>query len=1158
MAKPRSRQGCACGPLYSAQQKTPARSRRFRALIVETLETRALLTGYTYPYGAMPDDTGEYMLGDVAVNVVLMESDPTLAPYDNNSLSDPVHPGRGSPAEDWTTEQIAAIKSNIQSGLQWWKDTLTNMFPSAPANLLNFHINWQYADNPVHTGYEPIDRISNDFQSWMYSFLDLVQFNATGNFSSDIRAYNDFTRQQAGTDWAFTIFVVNNANDFTIVNDSVAAAASSSQFNGGSNLINANNAYKDWDLYFTSGPLNGQHAQVLGYNGSTRTFTFAPNAFTTTPGVGDTFKLQQFDGNFQTGGSFSQAFSYAGGRFMVVPSSRPDSTYAHESGHQFWALDQYTGGGTYTSQRGYYNTQNLNATDNPDFGVNEVQSIVPPLGAVTGGTFRLTFHLPGSVTVTTEPIAYDASASTIQSAINAAASGLVPGWSNGDIIVAGGPLNSVIQPYGGTIALGYFGNSVKYQNLPLVSIDVTNLIGGSGIEITEATPGHEKLAQQQNSLMSSGALLTSSFANHTLDPYAMAQIGWQDSDHNGIFDVLDVPFTLSGSGQYNVNTQLYSFSGSTHVNTLPNLNSSGTQDDITINQINEIQASIDGGPWQSVMDYAPRTYSTNVNVSLAVGAGIHEIRLRSFDTRTHVSSNIFVGETDVPTSTGEGLSGLVFYDQNANGHWDSGEMPIPDVGIDVTDQSDQPLNLNFAVEPSAYVTGTILNEVVPEATLKAIGPGIASPGDVISRVSTIVSNQNKVFTATSLSQQPLQSWNGSQKLQVSFASPVSTVSLRAYGTSLNTSSIGRLEAYDANNTLIARFTTGALTSGGFTTMTVLRPQGDIDHVIAYGHLGSSVVLDTLQWGPAASATTNTNGGYSLGYLPDGTYRIHISPPAGYLVTTPASGYATVTSASGQTQGAVNFGLASLGDHPFHNAANRFNVNNDPQNFISPVDALLVINYLNANSGAEGEIGSGALPGLIGYVDVNNDGLCTPGDALDVINYINAHPPGSGEGEGLPGVGAGGSALASGSAEGEGQLAVPQNAADYYAQQPLHLLNIPGTDQPCTCAACLAARGEPTGSVVAHPAANSSSTSLANVALLRSFVSSATAEGTAPVLNKAQLLIPAAQPSKLSSGWLLARKPSSDLDRVLTDKLDETIDDLAVDVAQASAFVDASE
>src|SRR6185295_5821034 len=93
------------------------RALRLRSLRLEALETRALLTSYTYPYGATPDDTGEYMMGDVAVNVVLMESDPSLAPYDNNPSTDPVHPGINAPVEDWTAGEIEAVKSNVAAGL---------------------------------------------------------------------------------------------------------------------------------------------------------------------------------------------------------------------------------------------------------------------------------------------------------------------------------------------------------------------------------------------------------------------------------------------------------------------------------------------------------------------------------------------------------------------------------------------------------------------------------------------------------------------------------------------------------------------------------------------------------------------------------------------------------------------------------------------------------------------------------------------------------------------------------------------------------------------------------------------------------------------------------------------------------------------------------
>ena len=43
---------------------------------LESLEARRLLTGL--PFGAAADDTGEYMLGDVLVTAVLLESDGSL------------------------------------------------------------------------------------------------------------------------------------------------------------------------------------------------------------------------------------------------------------------------------------------------------------------------------------------------------------------------------------------------------------------------------------------------------------------------------------------------------------------------------------------------------------------------------------------------------------------------------------------------------------------------------------------------------------------------------------------------------------------------------------------------------------------------------------------------------------------------------------------------------------------------------------------------------------------------------------------------------------------------------------------------------------------------------------------------------------------------
>ena len=83
--------------------QTPYPRNRARRSFLERLEDRNLLTGM--PYGALPDDTAEYMLGDVYVNVVLMESDSGLAPFDTST-------------ENWMAAEISSVKSNIAAGLK--------------------------------------------------------------------------------------------------------------------------------------------------------------------------------------------------------------------------------------------------------------------------------------------------------------------------------------------------------------------------------------------------------------------------------------------------------------------------------------------------------------------------------------------------------------------------------------------------------------------------------------------------------------------------------------------------------------------------------------------------------------------------------------------------------------------------------------------------------------------------------------------------------------------------------------------------------------------------------------------------------------------------------------------------------------------------------
>ena len=51
----------------------------------------------------------------------------------------------------------------------------------------------------------------------------------------------------------------------------------------------------------------------------------------------------------------------------------------------FWARDEYAGGGSYEDLRGYYNTQNVNAWNNPQPGFSQQPSIMDRGSCEEGG-----------------------------------------------------------------------------------------------------------------------------------------------------------------------------------------------------------------------------------------------------------------------------------------------------------------------------------------------------------------------------------------------------------------------------------------------------------------------------------------------------------------------------------------------------------------------------------------------------------------------------------------------------------------------------------------------------------------------------------------------------------------------------------------------------
>jgi hypothetical protein len=379
----------------------------------EKMERRALMSAV--PYGAADDDTAEFMLGDVSVAVVLMESNGEI---DANR-------------EDWQPQEIENVKQAIRDGLIWWENLLA---AQASVHTLKFHPDFTYADRPIQTGYEPISRPSDDYGLWIEDFFSQVGLGEDGSVSARIRQFNNELRLEHQTHWAFTIFVVDADEDA--------------------------------------------------------------------------------DKQFDPKGSFEQSFAFAGGRFFVTTSQRPAATIAHETAHMFWAMDEYPGSRTYFDRRGYYNTQNLNASDgntNPD---SRVRSLMD--SAVTG------------------------------------------------------------------------------------------------------------------------------YALSAVSTSALEMIGWRDSDHDGIFDMLDVAHLLVGAGNLDPTMRQYAFEGRAQVQTLPNLNSSGTGNDMTINRIDRIEVRFDEAAWQTVAE--PGTYQAELQLNIAVPRGVGRLQLRAVDTHSGVTSNVLTDQ----------------------------------------------------------------------------------------------------------------------------------------------------------------------------------------------------------------------------------------------------------------------------------------------------------------------------------------------------------------------------------------------------------------------------------------------------------------------------------------------------------------------------------
>lgn len=131
-------------------------------------------------------ESSQFLAGSIAVGIVFPES---------NGATDPS-------TEDWTSAEISQVAAEVASALNWWEQRN----PAANISVV------YDVGSPVATSVEPISRPYSDQQIWIAETMTAMGYSGTSYFDQ-VRQYNDHLRQTFGTDWAFTIFVANSAND---------------------------------------------------------------------------------------------------------------------------------------------------------------------------------------------------------------------------------------------------------------------------------------------------------------------------------------------------------------------------------------------------------------------------------------------------------------------------------------------------------------------------------------------------------------------------------------------------------------------------------------------------------------------------------------------------------------------------------------------------------------------------------------------------------------------------------------------------------------------------------------------------------------------------------------------------------------------------------
>jgi len=175
----------------------PAVCQRGRRLVGDTINlprSRALMPSLArlLPTGAGRYNTSEYMVGSVAVGIIVPES--------------------SGNAENWSTERLNTVVAETQAGIDWWRQRE----PSANLTFsYDLHLSVPVSIEPIATEAVGSAATIEDapMGQWMNECFAYLGYPADVMFEENAYSYANDLRLAKGTNWAFIVFVVDSLND---------------------------------------------------------------------------------------------------------------------------------------------------------------------------------------------------------------------------------------------------------------------------------------------------------------------------------------------------------------------------------------------------------------------------------------------------------------------------------------------------------------------------------------------------------------------------------------------------------------------------------------------------------------------------------------------------------------------------------------------------------------------------------------------------------------------------------------------------------------------------------------------------------------------------------------------------------------------------------